>query len=465
MTSLPAPEARGAAASAPSSEGAPSRLRDALLGILESSAEQRWAVLFALLLAARAASIFVLWGPMDHVFSDPARHLDNARHFLKPGPMGCSNPYFYQLFLYLVLKVTHEKKVLLNIVAAALCAAYPYVWYRFARLMMKARVNALRFASFISVIPTQAVIFQYFMNETMILPMLGCALWASASAAKHRSGWRFLLATVLWTCTILSRSIAVPLSIVTLTWALFHVRSQRLRPLFYRPILVTVASLLAGTGIWIAAQHSLPIFEYATPFGDNETVSLYFVSGKKIYETTYTKPKHWTYTYGFSSPSLYINPFYPFKGFESIRQGTFKYTANVELHGKDLRELWKQQVLQNKKLFPRLIFENFVVLAFGHTWPESGLDSPQGLICTYERWIWLPITLLALYMSLRFIVRERRLAFVPAFGLFAIAVLYGSQLAVMEGRYRKPVEPVMCIAIAWALDARRAKQAWATLRT
>jgi hypothetical protein len=244
-----------------------------------------------------------------------------------------------------------------------------------------------------------------------------------------------------------------------LLYALFRQRNTWLRPLFWRPLIAAAAAGIAGTGIWIAAQHSLPILEYATPFGDNPTASLYLVSAAKIYQTTYTKPGKYSYTYGFSSPSLYISPFYPFKFYESVRKGTFSYTTNVETHGKDLKELWWKELAKNKRVMPRLIFENLVVLAFGHAWPESGLDNTQGRVCVTERWIWFPLTLLAVFGSLRYMVRRRELRLVPALTVFAVCVLYGSQLVVMEGRYRKPIEPLVILAIVWLRDARRLKPA------
>jgi len=291
----------------------------------------------------------------------------------------------------------------------------------------------------------------------------------SLVAARRRSPWLFLVATVLWTCTLLTRSIALPLAAVVLGYCLFRQGSTRMRALVWRPLLALAGAAIVAAGLWIAGQHSVRIFgerrlclagdrlclAYASPFVDNSTNELYLVSGAKVYETTYTKPRNWTYTYSFSSPSLYISPFYPFYDWKSVRKGTFKYTTNVDTLGQDLKDLYWKTLAKNKHLMPRLIYENLVVLAFGHAWPESGKDSPQGLICLYERWIWFPVTFWAVLGSLWFIYRRRQIRFVPALAIFATALLYGAQLVVMEGRYRKPIEPVVLLALYWLAEARR----------
>lgn len=443
-----ASEAQENAAGAAS--GRSSRLRSFQIPALLRTEEPYWFALIVLGSLVRAWQILFFQGPMDHIFSDPARHLDNARHFLTPSPMGCSNPYFYQLFLWVVITLTKEKRIWMHLLATVLSLLYPYVWYRFSRTVMVRRVNALRLWAVLTVLPTHATTFTYLMNETVLLPLLGGALWATSVAAKRRSALHLVLAAVLWTCALLSRSIALPIGAVALGYALYR---QPSLPLWRRPVLASVSVAIAAAGLWVAAQHSVRIFEYATPFGDNNTASLYMVSAAKTYETTYLKPKKYRYTYSFSSPSLYISPFYPFYEFPSVREGTFKYTANVELHGKDLKELWRKQLQLNWRKMPRLIFENIVVLTFGHSWPESGTDSLMGQICLQERWIWMPTILTSVIGSLVFMIRRRRLFMVPALVIFATGLLYGLQLVVMEGRYRKPIEPIFFLGIFWLLDA------------
>jgi hypothetical protein len=77
-------------------------------------------------------------------------------------------------------------------------------------------------------------------------------------------------------------------------------------------------------------------------------------------------------------------------------------------------------------------------------------------ICLKERWIWLPLTIVSLVGSIAYIVR-RKAAFVPVVTIAFIVTIFGlgSMFALMEGRYRKPLEPIVLLAPIWLWDARR----------
>lgn len=414
-----------------------------------------WKILIVLGAILRILQIMLYRGPLDNVWSDPGRHLDNARHFLKPGPMGCSNAYFYQLFLWVIITLTKEQKLTTHLITAGLCVLHPLVWYGFARNVVQRPVNALRFTAALTFLPTHAIIYQFFMNETIVLPLVGGALWASISAAKRKSAWRYLLAATLWTCAILTRSLTLPLAGLVLLYALYY---QRRRPFVVRPLLGLAAAAITAGGLWIAAQHSLRIFEYATPFGDNTWTPIGFLAGTKEYKVSFFKPKNWTYTYVYSSPSLYISPFDPFYEWKTSRKGTYAFTTNIETHGKDLKELFWKLVKQNKAILPTLIKENLIFLTFGHSWPEAGKGNWIGKTCLQERWIWAPLMLITTIWSLRLMYRRRKLYLVPVITVFSLAVLYSLQLVVMEGRYRKPIEPLLFLTLFWLIDARRKRR-------
>ena len=63
--------------------------------------------------------------------------------------------------------------------------------------------------------------------------------------------------------------------------------------------------------------------------------------------------------------------------------------------------------------------------------------------------------------ALVFMYRRRRLYFVPAVTVLATAALYSSLFVVMEGRYRKVIEPLLLVSVFWLVDARQSKRpAW-----
>lgn len=414
-----------------------------------------WKIVIVLGAIFRALTILLYRGPLDNVWSDPGRHIDNARHFLKPGPMGCSNAYFYQLFLWIIISITKEHKLWTHIITAGLSILYPAVWYGFARHVVQKPVNALRFTALLTYLPTHMVLYQFFMTETAVMPLEGGALWASVSAAKRKSSWRFLLAAFLWTCTILTRSATLPLAGLVLAYSLYR---MHIRPFIIRPLLAFAAAAITAGGLWIAAQHSLRIFEYATPFGDSTWTPVGFLSGTKDYKVTFMKPKNWAYVYVYSSPSLYISPFDPFYEWTTSRTGSYAFTTNVETHGKDLADLRARLIKQNKAKLPRLIYENILYLTFGHSWPEAGKGNWIGKLCLQERWIWAPLMLVSVFGGLRRMWRRRELYLVPVITIFSLATLYSAQLVVMEGRYRKPIEPLLFLTVIWLFDVVRPRK-------
>jgi hypothetical protein len=201
-----------------------------------------------------------------------------------------------------------------------------------------------------------------------------------------------------------------------------------------------------------ASVHAHGVLKRYTPFADNSVMAVYFASAAQTYEIRF---KGLT-TNSFSSPSFYLSPFTPFSEFPSIREGTFSFTEDPDQHGEDVRKTLRQQVVRNWKKLPRLVYENFVFLSFGHCWPPASSDGATGdKICLWERWIWLPLILVSLLGSLVYLAR-RRAEFVPLVALgFIFSCFVLAQVAPMEGRYRMPLEPVMVLTTVWLWERRR----------
>jgi hypothetical protein len=401
--------------------------------------EPLWLFLLVLGAAFRVWNVLGYRNPMDLVFSDASRHLDNARHFLEPGPMGASNPYLYQLFLWLAVKVTHENKVGMGAVAAGLSVAYPLCWYLFASRVVQRRVTALRYTTLISFLPTHVAMFSFFMNETLLLPLLGAAFWATVVAGQRRS-WRFfVLASALWVMAVLTRSVVLPIGAIAMLWAYWR------QP---RKVVTAVAGLaLVCIGFGTAAKRAYPMLHRYTPFGDNSNVAIYFVSAAHDYKVTYTGDRG-TYFYFYSSPSLYVSPFEPFYDFKSARTGQVEFTIDVTKQGADLRETFSKELAAHRSMLPRMIAENLLFLSFSHSWPDSAREGVPGQICLWERWIWFPIILFTFFGSI-VAMRRRGWALLPMLTVLFTLCLYGSQATIMEGRYRKPLEPLLMLTVFW----------------
>jgi hypothetical protein len=240
----------------------------------------------------------------------------------------------------------------------------------------------------------------------------------------------------------------------------------------------------------VAGLHSYKHMHRYTAFGDNTVVSLYFAGGAVGYQITYLRGG----TYIFGSPSLYISPFDPFFDWKSVRwkfqcpdgvptrntcdpktmspthtsficsataspsQGcavfdtktsVFKFVVDPDKNGADVRQTLTDVVKTNRKLLPKLILENMMLTSFSHSWPDSGKESGPGFACLWERWIWFPLFFACVANCLYVLRRRRRLYFVPVLAICMVLGLYASQITVMEGRYRKPIEPMVVLSLFW----------------
>jgi hypothetical protein len=91
--------------------------------------------------------------------------------------------------------------------------------------------------------------------------------------------------------------------------------------------------------------------------------------------------------------------------------------------------------------------ENQLFLLFGSSWPDSlgSIESPLHYLNLHSRWIWAPLIILLLAATPFIRTRpEEMLILLCAVGIFLC--LSFQQTAVMEGRYRKPLEPLLIIS-------------------
>jgi hypothetical protein len=124
--------------------------------------------------------------------------------------------------------------------------------------------------------------------------------------------------------------------------------------------------------------------------------------------------------------------------------------------GEDLRTTLRQQLVLNKRKLPRLIAENMLILSFSHSWPDSAKEGLPSRICLWERWIWFPIVLFTLFRSFLYLKR-RKVAIVPVLSALMTLGMYASHGGIMEGRYRKPMEPLLMLSVFWLIEAKMSR--------
>jgi Dolichyl-phosphate-mannose-protein mannosyltransferase len=407
-----------------------------LVSLLSPRGKFFWKGLIAAELLFRVWMIFFFWSPMDLIYSDMHRHWDNAAHFLTPGVMASSNPISYQIWLWFFRTITHDHRFSMNLMALLLSFAGLGVWYAVARRVATRQRTALIYTAILGAIPTHALMYMYFMPETLLVPLTGAALILTIRAMKRPGVFRFWGAALVWLFTIHTKSVALPVAFLSFLWSLSR---QKHRILLFIPVV-----LIAAASFFAVGHRAEKYFGRNTALGDSTLVSIYFASAARDYQVTWGTKRQGMGVYVFSSPSFYISPFYPFK-WESSRKGMVKFALDPTQHGRDVQKTLATQIAQNKEKMPRLIFENFIFLSFGHHWPLAGLGNTSGKVCVWERIIWFPIFVFSTIGCLWW--WRRRRAFFPIITLFATMALYGSQITVMEGRYRKFIEPIALLGV------------------
>jgi len=389
----------------------------------------------------RVFQVTLLQNPVDVLFSDPARHWDNAKNFLTPGPMGCSNAFLYQAYLFGVQYITGERHAGIALVTSALSLLLPLSWSLFAGEVLRSRLNVLRFVTVVSALPTFSFMYMFFMAETLLLPLLGLSLWLSWRSVRLQSGLNLFGAILLWLLCILTRPVVLPVALVILLWAIIRIRG-RILPL-------ALATVLSSPVVYFSAEHSYEHFYSYSPVGhDGSLTAVAFLSGAKTWVVRFTHG----YWYIYESPSFSIPPFWPFSEWKGSREGKFEFAVDREKRGQDLTETAWKLAKENAYKLPRFVLENQAFLLFGHSWPDAHTGRLDGYICLWEKWIWFPLFLLSVWGSLSRIYRTGRMDPFDLLLLSFTLVVCLLQVNVLEGRYRKPVALIWLLGVFKLFD-------------
>lgn len=411
-----------------------------------SNPQRFWLALIFLGVVARVYEVLWLSNPLDVLTSDPYRHWENGLKFLDPGLFGASNPILYQLYLFVVQKITQENRIAIGVVTAILSILVPVSWGLVASRVFSSQTTALCFTAIISLMPSLSLNYCFFMTETLLLPLLGFSVYLTLVAISRRGAKLAVLAVFAWELTLLTRSVILPVMLLSI-FLVFRAlpRGMRLAP--------ALSSLIISVLIFTAsARHSYKYFETYSPLGhDGKFALIYFLSDKLTYQINYRNEL----SYWFGSPTFGLPTFYPFSNWITSRQeGMFSFSFSPEEHGKDIDRVISGLFQENFWKIPRLVGENVLFLLFSYSWPESGTENFFRLSALWSRWIWAPLIVFSFFSSISLIRRGDR-SFVPIFTAVFILALFGAQLALMEGRYRKPLEPVVILATLYAIEKRR----------
>jgi len=355
--------------------------------------------------------------------------------------MGSSDPFLYQLWIYLLRQIAQGGAPAISLGCGILCAAMPYGWYRALR-ELQPKSQALLGALVLCVVPESISLYGYFMNETLLLTLMGFCFWLTLRANRKRTAAAFALACLVWLCAAFTRTVAVPMALGCLLW----IGSQpphRLRKGLTAIVLVSIFAVPAG----LHARAKLGFF---APLGNLYFNEIYSVSGKHDIAADFGADGN----YQFGCPSFYNPTFYPFSGWTTDRTGLVSIA--IDLH--QGRAAWIEEKVRaaKQRTFPawRARWENLLYLLFGQDWPNSDRAGVFGWLTLWTRWIWAPLIAAVAWGMWR--GRYRGAAhLLPACGLGTLALLLLQSEGVMEARYREPIDGILICSVLLMSRARK----------
>jgi 4-amino-4-deoxy-L-arabinose transferase-like glycosyltransferase len=370
--------------------------------------------------------------PLGHLFSDPGRHWENGQRLFNPTFMGSGDPLLYQVWLYLLIQIKGNVAAVVSTGTGFLCAAMPYGWYRALKELLPknwARGGALVIAA----VPGFIGVYAYFMNETLLLSLTGFAFWATFRAQRKRTVAAFTLACALWLLAGFTRSVALPLALLCLL-CIWLPQPRRVAKALIGVVLLLLVAVPAGL-------HGRVNLHYFAPFGNGYLNPIYQASGNKNINIELGPAGR----YQFGSPSFYNPTFYPFSDWLTDRGDTVFITVDLS-RGRagwiaELKRVEQQPSLSTLRSY----WENFLYLSFAQSWPDNDRAAVTGWLTVWTRWIWLPLVLVVAVGAVRGRFRGREWL-LPLCGLGMFLYFMVQQEGVMEGRYRKPLDPIFIAA-------------------
>lgn len=409
------------------------------------------AVLLTLLAAACGYRVWLVfqYNPIDALWSDPYRHWSLGSRPLDTQPFAAIDPVGYQIYLAALAKLTGGARVLVAYWTALLSLAAPWFWYRFLRELLPSRDWALAGWVGLAALPSWSGIYSFFMQETLMLPLLGAALWLTWRCRRKQDLASFLAATALWMLAGLTRGICIPLAAVAMTWLWLEQSDRWRKAALALLLLFAVLGPLAGRSWYLVRQVS--------PHGLGTLAHLYSVAGTQFLSITFTRgggQEQWHYR--FLNPSLNERPpFAPLSDWRGHRLGTAQVVVDLDAGRRDWQAALDRMPPWTLERYAWLTGENLVFLFFTESWPDSPADRAIGTWNFLMRWIWAPLGLLVLVWTM---VRRpaRRERLLPALLLTWFVVQGLLPIAVNEGRYRKPFEGL--VIAQWLLLASAARR-------
>jgi len=416
-------------------------------------AERSWRywLPIVLIVAASAMRVFLCFqhNPMDSLLSDMKRHWDNAARFPRGGYNGAADPIGYQVYLFFLQRVTGDNRLLMALSAALLSVTMPWTYYRAARDFGVSKITALWVWTAIALAPSLTAIYRFFMMETLLLWLEGLALWMTARYLRRGGRRAFLAFAFCWTLACLTKTTVLPLAGVCFLWVWWKKSTPA------RDILLAAALVLVML-VPQAARTKVDL-GFVAPFGNPWMPRIYLRAGARTLHMNIRAPAGQRERLNlkdtdveFGSPSAYIRPLAPLSHW-AMRRAWGDSQAWIDIDSTYGERDWKaayDRYNHDPGAWLAQWRENIILFFFAPSWPESAWGGWDGNLETSSRWIWAPLILFVLVCNLRDFLR-RRFQLLPVATTLLTLFLALQNLATIEGRYRKAVEPLLLMNFVW----------------
>jgi hypothetical protein len=412
-----------------------------------------------LIIAASCFRVFLcfLHNPLDYLFSDMLRHWNNGLGFPRGGYFGAADPIVYQAYIFVVRRMTGDNRLLIATASSILSVLMPWTYYRAAREFGLRKTEALWAWAVIAWTPSLIVIYHFIMMETMLLFMEGIALWMTARYLRKGGARPFLWFVFGWTAACLTKPTVVPLAGVCFLWVWW----KRKTPVLQLAMGAALALvMLVPQGLRTKAE-----LGFVAPLGSPWLARIQLVSGVRMvhfsFDTSSAGPfrlhsEGQRFEFEFGSPSAYIRPLEPLSHWY-MRRAMGDTSVKVAIDATYGERDWKaacDRFARDRDEWLAEWRENMILFLFAPSWPESSVMLWDGHLEYWCRWMWAPLILLVFVLNVREFA-NRRFDLIPVATVVLTLAIMLQNVILIEGRYRKPVEPMLLLNLVWVLSRKK----------
>lgn len=415
------------------------------------------AIALIVVLSCFRVFVCIVHNPMDFLVSDMLRHWTNGGAFPRGGYTGAGDPIGYQIYIAVLRRLTRDNRLLVALASSILSVLMPWTYYRAAREFGLTKLQALWVWVLIGATPSLMVIYHFIMMETLLLLMEGIALWMTARYLRKGGMKPFLWFVFCWIAACLTKPTVIPLAGVCFLWVWWKRKTPVLQ--------IAVGTAMALVMLIPQGLRTKAELGFVAPFGNLWLARIQLVSGTRMVVFSFDAPssgllnsdqgvRHVSFEFG--SPSAFIRPLEPLSPW-FIRRALGNTTARVVVNADYGERDWKAAVDRFSRDRDEWLAEwreNIVLFLFAPSWPESGVWLWDGHLEYWCRWMWAPLILIVFVLNARECA-NRRFDLIPvAATLFTLVIMLQNAILI-EGRYRKPVEPMLLLNLVWVLSQRK----------